>query len=185
MKLLKNKHGFSCIEAIPAILALIIALVGFLDISLILKKINVISTTSTYIARTIGPQGGVLSGPPRNNNNEIYYPGCKAGANAPTCKYTNIAELRSNVSDMLSAVGLSEDDYTVTITAIDKNGNTVRNYNLMKGNAKGIETDFGGYFKVNLQMKYKWVYVEKLFGRTLEYKKPSVRNVLSTFKTRK
>lgn len=179
MKFLKDRTGFACIDAVPAILALIIALAAFLDIFLILKKVNVISTTATYIARTIGPQGGVLGTAPN------YYPGCTPSDDrAKTCTYTTVETLRDNVHDMLNAVSLEEDDYDVTITARDQDGNVLKTYDLFGGNLSGINTDYGNYLEVKLKIHYKWIYVSKMIGLQPSYDKTSTRNVLSTFKIR-
>ena len=184
MQLLKNKKGFACIDAIPAILALIMALAAFVDIFIILRKTNVISTTATYVARTIGPQGGVKKQTPN------YYKGCTksdGGPNATSCKYTNLAQLYSNVKDMLSAVGLDEDNFTLTITARDKTSGKATTINVKEAvgsGLQGIQTDYGNYLSVDLTINYQWEYISTLIGVKPVYNKNSYRNVLSTFKTR-
>lgn len=174
-----DKEGFACIDAVPAILALIIALAAFLDIFLILKKINVISSTATYIARTIGPQGGALNVAPD------YYPGCRPSDNrATTCTYTNMNTLKENVHDMLKAVSLTDDEYNVTITAKDEDGNVLKTYDFDSSTGNGINIDYGNYLEVKLTINYEWKYMSTLLGLNPVYNKSSVRNVLSTFKIR-
>lgn len=180
-QILKNKKGFACIDAIPAILALIIALAAFMDIFIILKKISVISSTATYVARTIGPQGGTL------NKTPSYYPGCtNKTSDTGRCTYVNPNVLRNNVNDMLGAVGLTENNYTLTITAKDKNGQILQIYDLTNPteNSKGINTDYGNYLEVNLTIDYEWIYTSNILPLAPKYNKSSIRNVMSTFKIR-
>ena len=185
MDFIKDKKGFACVDAIPAILALIIALCAFIDIFIILRKTNVISTTATYIARTIGPQGGVKKNIPN------YYKGCTAddgGTSASTCKYTVVKDLYENARDMLYAVGLDEDNFEIYIVSHNSNTDTEeQTLDLKKAyyaKTDGLQTDYGNYLTVELRIHYPWAYTSKILPLSPSYSKSSFRNVISSFKTR-
>lgn len=177
MKKIFNKIGFTCIEAIPAILALIVCIAGLVDIVVILKKINTISTTATYVARTVGVQGGVRDKAP------AYYIGCSETLDSETCKYTNTETLYNDVKNMLSGIDLDESNWDLTISACDKNGLNCKE-TLLEPDSRNIKADYGEYLNVNLEITYDWAFMKTVLPVSPTYNKTSSRMIMSTFKIR-
>lgn len=154
---IKNKHGMTTIEIAICALIFIVAISGFVDLTQVLNKLNTISQTNSYIARTISKQGGVRT---RNIDNF-------AG------EYVTTQELYRNVETSLTRSGIPHNNWELYIDEykIKPETNTpIRNY--------------GETINIRLDVKYNWTLISNFIPGKITQTKKSYRNVVSTYKIR-
>lgn len=158
LKKIKNSKGMTSIEVGISVIILIMVISGFVDLTTILRKQTTLSNASTYVARTVGLQGGVRGTEPEQF--EGY-------------SYTNNKELYDNLNTMFKDAGISSNNWTCTI-----NG-----YKLSSSTNTPLY-DFGQDIKINLTIDYDWGLVSNFIPGTLHNHRTSERIITSSYKIR-
>lgn len=157
-KVLKNKKGFSSIEIAIGAMVFLIAVCGLVDLTSVLRKLNTMSVQSSYIARTVGRQGGVRTSTPTNYD---------AG------DYVSSSELYSNVKKSFNMSGVPDTMWTATVNGVTLTPST----NLP------IVT-YGSNIPVKITIKYNWGLVSNFIPGKITQSKQSYRTIVSSFKLR-
>lgn len=159
---IKNKKGASSIEIAIGTIIFIIAVCGFVDLTVILKKINTISTTTTTISRILGQQGGVASKAPNG------YAG----------KYITSPELYNSIYESFHSSGINDKDWNIYI-------NNVEFVGTKNGSVQKFGTyDYGKPIKVEVKVKYDWTLLSNFIPGKITQSKSSTRNTVSSFSIR-
>lgn len=153
----KDKKGSLAIEVVIGCFVFLIVLCFLTDITLLGWRFAVVSQTNSYIARTVGLQGGVLSSAPDG------FPGGNAA-------YISKSELASNIAANFEKAGIQSGEYTVTI-----NGSPL---------SSGAKIDYREQINIETKVKYKWAMVSNFIPGNIENWISSKRSVLSEFKYR-
>lgn len=155
---LKNNKGMTSIEVGITVIILIMVLSGFVDLTTILRKQTTLSNASTYVARTVGLQGGV-----RTNKPDQF-----GGQN-----YINSVQLYNNLNTMFKDAGISTNSWTCKVNGYDLNAST--NTPLY---------DFGKEIVIDITVDYNWGLLSNFIPGTLHNKRTSKRIITSSYKIR-
>jgi hypothetical protein len=117
----------------------------------------VISQTNSYVARTVGIQGGLDASAPYG------YPG---GDGA----YISSSEMATKVANNFTKAGIKPGDYQITINGVPMGSN--------------VEADYGEQISTNIKVNYKWSLISNFIPGGLQSSISSSRTVLSEFKYR-
>lgn len=156
-KLKYNKSGSMSTEIILGTLIVIILISFAIDLILISHKLMVLSTTSTYLSRTVGLQGGLLSNPPS---------GFEGGGNG----YQRKATVINNINRVFKAAGIRTTEWFAKI-----NGNDILGEN---------KVDEGFAIKTELTINFSWKLLSNFIPGNLNQSVTSKRVVISEFKER-
>ncbi|HBG8471034.1 TPA: hypothetical protein KRH38_003382 [Clostridioides difficile] len=154
---LKNNKGFTSLEVAIFSIILIICIAGIMDFQNIQKKFNSISSTSTYITRVVGHQGGIRTSAPSNYLDS----------------YVTSQKLYQDVKYILGKAGIDEEKWKVYI-----NG-----YELSPDLYMPI-VERGTNITTQLKFSYDLNFLSQIIPVKKEQTKASVRNTISTFKLR-
>lgn len=157
-KILKSRKGFSTIEIAIGSIIFIIAISGLIDLTSVLRKLNTMSTQSSYIARTVGRQGGVQLSTPYNYDEKDYVPS---------------AELYSNVKKSFNMSGVPDTNWEATV-----NGQL-----LTPGTNLSVIT-YGTEIPIKVSIKYNWGLISNFIPGAISQHKESYRTVVSSFRLR-
>lgn len=155
-KILNNKKGLNTIETAIISIIIIMCIAGMIDLNTIIKKFNTTSSTTSYIARTIGKQGGIRTSKPDNFHGD----------------YVTSQKLYQDVKSILNKAGIKDSEFSVTI-----NG-----YPLHSGTNIPLTT-YGTNMTIKLTIQYRWKLVQQ-FIKSSSFEKTSNRIVMSTYKER-
>lgn len=159
---LKNKKGASSIEIAIGVLIFIIVVCGFIDLTIILKKINTVSTTTTTVARILGQQGGIGSKAPEGHHGD----------------YITSTELYANIYKSFELSGIKDKDWDIYINNVPFVGSK-------NGSVQKFGTyDYGKPINVKIKMKYGWTLINNFIPGQITQTKTSKRNVVSSFSIR-
>ncbi|MFF2531579.1 TadE/TadG family type IV pilus assembly protein [Brevibacillus sp. NPDC058079] len=153
----KDKKGSLAIEVVIGCFVFLIVLCFLTDITLLGWRFSVVSQTNSYIARTVGLQGGALSSAPDG------FPG---GGGA----YITKNQLMANIAANFEKAGIKSDEYTITV-----NGTNL---------SSGVEADYRKELNIETKVKYKWAMVSNFIPGDIENWISSKRSVTSEFKYR-
>ncbi|WPS85485.1 hypothetical protein SMD22_00045 (plasmid) [Brevibacillus halotolerans] len=153
----KDKKGSLSIEIVIGCFVFLIVLCFLTDITLLGWRFAVVSQTNSYIARTVGLQGGALSSAPDG------FPGGRQA-------YITKTQLLSNVAANFEKAGIKDGEYTITI-----NGTPL---------GSGVKADYREELNIETKVKYKWAMVSNFIPGDIENWISSKRSVLSEFKYR-
>lgn len=157
-KVLKNKKGFSSIEIAIGAMVFLIAVCGLVDLTSVLRKLNTMSVQSSYIARTVGRQGGLKPSTPTNYDDG---------------DYITSAQLYSNVQKSFNMSGVPDTMWQATV-----NGQI-----LSPSTSLPIVT-YGTEIPIKITIKYNWGLVSNFIPGRISQTKQSYRTVVSSFKYR-
>lgn len=156
----KGKKGMASIETVINVIIFIIVLCFLLDLLILGWKFSVISQTNSYVTRTAGLQGGILSSAPAG------FPG---GNDA----YISTSEMRDKMDVYFSGAGIENGDYQVLV-----NGRDVSN------GASTSEIDYREDISTKITVDYKWDLMSNFVLGDLNQKIESTRGSVSEFKYR-
>jgi len=105
-KINKEKKGASAIEIVAGMMMFLVIMSFMVDIAMLTWKFQIISQTNTYIARTVGIQGGLLVSMPDG------FPGGNES-------YITYSEMESKVKNNMNKAGIEEYSFNVTPGEID------------------------------------------------------------------
>lgn len=169
---LKSKKGLSAIDLVIGALASIILFAGFLDFIIISNRKEAMSTTMTYLSRTMSNQGCLanqsskcLTSDGRAVYDESYI---------KSKKFTTSSELYGQVLEIMRSQGMTESDFEVFIDGKPLgNDTTTRIF------------DFGEKIDIRINIRYKWANLSNFMPIDLNYKEEySHQKVVSTYKVR-
>ena len=155
---IKNTKGFTSIEVAISVIILLIVISGFTDLTTILKKQTTLSSANTYVARTVGLQGGVRINEPQQFE----------GYN-----YVSSQKLYKNLNTMFKDSGVSENDWVCEI-----NG-----YKLTPTLNMPL-IDFGDKLRIKMKVKYTWGLVSNFIPGRINGVRESERIITSSYKIR-
>jgi|HigsolmetaAR206D_1030411.scaffolds.fasta_scaffold00120_27 hypothetical protein len=158
---LKGRKGFGSIEIAICSLIILMMIGGLADMIQIMQKIDTVSQTTGYVARTIQKQGGV-----RTVRIQNFYG-----------KYTTTPVLYNNVKDMMASNGIPEEDWKLYIAVGDKT------YSITPSTSVPL-VNYGYRMKVILKVDYRWAILSNMIPIDLKATKDSVREVLSGYQIR-
>jgi hypothetical protein len=101
----KDKKGVMAIEIVIGMFMFLMVLSFMTDVALLTWKFNVVAQTNSYLARTVGVQGGLM------NQTPINFPG---GDTA----YITRSEMDKNIADNFKKAGIV-DKYSYSLTDYD------------------------------------------------------------------
>jgi hypothetical protein len=153
----KNKKGSMAIEIVFGCFIFLIVMCLLLDVVLLGWRFSVVSQTNSYIARTVGLQGGVLASAPDG------FPGGNGA-------YISKSEIAKNIANNFEKAGIKNGEYTISINGIPLDS--------------GVKVDYREQLHVETKVKYEWTYVNNFIPGGLENWISSKRSVLSEFKYR-
>ncbi|AKA44378.1 hypothetical protein PPSC2_27375 (plasmid) [Paenibacillus polymyxa SC2] len=156
-QLRKNNKGSLALEVVVGCFVFLIVLCFLVDVTMLGWRFAVVSQTNSYIARTVGLQGGVLSSAPDG------FPGGNAA-------YVSTSELANNIAKNFKSGGIENGEYTVTINGVPL--------------GSGVKVDYREYLHVETKVKYKWAMVSNFIPGNIENWISSKRSVMSEFKYR-
>lgn len=153
----KGTRGSMAIEIVVGCFIFLMVLSLLMDLVVLGWRFSVISQTNSFIARTVGLQGGVLSSAP---------PGFPGGDAA----YVSISELKQNIEQSFARAGIKSNEYRVTINGIPLDS--------------GIKVDYRGLLNTEIQVDYEWSYLSNFIPGSVKNTISSKRAVVSEFKYR-
>lgn len=156
---MKNKKGSMAIEIIIGCMMFLLVMCFFLDITTLTWKLSVISQANTYIARTVGIQGGVKPSAPTG------FPGGNTA-------YESSTEILDKVKQSFNNAKIADTEYQIYI-----------NNTLLKGSTN-IETDYESMLTTKIIVNYKWDMLSNFIPGSLSHSIVSNRAVMSEFKYR-
>lgn len=157
-RILKSKKGFSSIEIAIGAMVFLIAVCGLVDLTSVLRKLNTMSVQSSYIARTVGRQGGIRPSTPTNYD---------AG------DYVTSSELYNNVKKSFNMSGVPDTMWTATVNGVTLTPTT----------SLPIIT-YGTDIPIKITIKYNWGLISNFIPGKITQSKQSYRTVVSSFKLR-
>lgn len=152
-----EKRGSMAIEIVIGCFIFLMVLCLLMDLVTLGWRFSVISQTNSYIARTIGLQGGVLASAP---------PGFPGGDAA----YVNISELKQNIEQSFARAGIKSNEYRITINGVPLDS--------------GIKVDYRGFLNTEIQVDYQWSFLSNFIPGNVKNTISSKRAVISEFKYR-
>lgn len=153
----KDRKGSLAIEIVIGCFIFLIVMCFMTDVTMLGWRFSVVSQTNSYIARTVGLQGGILSSAPTG------FPGGNAA-------YISTGEMASYVADNFSKAGITSGEYTVTVNGVPM--------------TSGISIDYRDNMTIETKVKYKWNMVSNFIPGNIENWISSKRSVVSEFKYR-
>lgn len=99
----KNKKGVMAIEIVIGMFMFLMVLSFMTDVALLTWKFNVVAQTNSYLARTVGIQGGLL------NSTPINYPG---GDSA----YLTYSEMSAKIEGNFKKAGIKPGEYAFSLS---------------------------------------------------------------------
>jgi hypothetical protein len=99
----RNKKGIMAIEIVIGMFMFLMILSFMTDVALLTWKFNVVAQTNSYLARTVGIQGGLLSSAPYG------YPGGDAA-------YISYSEMKAKIEDNFKKAGIAPSDYSFSLS---------------------------------------------------------------------
>lgn len=153
----EDRRGSLALEIVIGCFIFLIVLCFLMDILLLGWKFSVVSQTNSYVARTVGLQGGVLSSAPTG------FPGGNTA-------YFTTTEIANNIKSNFEKAGIQSGDYTVTINGVPL--------------SSGIKVDYREDLTVEIQVKYKWAMTSNFIPGSISNWISSKRSVMSEFKYR-
>lgn len=157
IKKIKEKKGSVSIETVISSILILILICGFVDLTTILRKQTVISSSAKYVARTVGLQGGI----------DTYKPPQFKG------DYVSNKELYYNLNNIFSDAGIKEDKWEVYID----------NHKLTPSLSTKIY-DFGQPINIRVEVKYSWSLLSNFIPGKFENKRIAERIIDSSYKVR-
>ncbi|MCC0671437.1 MULTISPECIES: hypothetical protein [unclassified Clostridioides] len=154
---LKNNKGFTSLEVAIFSIIFLICIAGIMDFQNMQKKFNSISSTSTYISRVVGHQGGIRTSVPSNYLDS----------------YVTSQKLYQDVKYILGKAGIAEEKWKVYINGYELSPDL---YMPIIGRGTNITTQ--------LKFSYDWDFLSQIIPIEKEQTKISMRNTISTFKLR-
>lgn len=159
-KLKQEKKGSTAIEIVIGVLFFVILIAVIADMLIIAFQWQTVSQLNSYVARTSGIQGGVLTGTPTG------YPGGSAA-------YITLGEMNNVIDKKFNEIGISKADYSVIV-----NGKNISN-----GGSTG-EIDYGIEFDTRIEFNYTWKILSSMIPGDVKQKLSSTRTTISEFKYR-
>lgn len=163
-KRFKEKHngkkGITTIENVVNVMIFLIVLALLVDLLILGWKFSVISQTNSYVTRTAGLQGGILSSAPAG------YPGGNTA-------YIGTAEMKDKIDSYFSGAGFEAGDYEVRV-----NGR-----NVSSGYSTG-EIDYRENISTEITVDYEWQLISNFVPGNLKQSIESTRGSVSEFKYR-
>lgn len=152
-----NKKGFLAIEIAIGCIIFLMVLCFLMDLVVLGWRFAVISQTNSYLARTVGLQGGILASAPHG------FPG---GDNA----YVSISEMQNAIAESFARAGIQEGEYRVRINGVPLNS--------------GIKVDYRDFLTTEIEVDYRWANLSNFIPGDLSNTITSKRAVMSEFKYR-
>lgn len=151
------KRGMTSLEIVICVLVTIVAFCGYIDMSNIMNRMNVLSQNTGYITRVVGKQGGV-------RRDEI--------ANF-SGTYVTASHLYNNVKAAMNSAGIEDTEWRVYID------------NQRLSPALNVSTkDYGSTIDVRVEVDYAWSLTENYVPLNLSGTKESTGRVFTTHKIR-
>lgn len=158
-KFKNDKRGSLALEIVIGCVIFITVMCFLMDVAILTWKFSVISQTNTYLARTIGIQGGIKSSAPTG------FPGGNTA-------YQSTYKILDQIQENFDKAGINESDYTVKI-----NGST------LKGTTN-IEADYTEILTTQITVKYRWDMLSNILPGNITHSINSRRSVMSEYKYR-
>ena len=159
IKRIKNKNGSMAIEIIIGCMMFLLVMCFFLDVTTLTWKLSVISQANTYIARTVGIQGGIKTSAPTG------FPGGNTA-------YESSSEVLDKVKQSFNNAKIADSEYKIYI-----NGITFKN-------STNIEADYESILTTKIVVNYKWDMLSNFLPGNVSHSISSNRSVMSEFKYR-
>jgi Flp pilus assembly protein TadG len=99
----KDKKGVMAIEIVIGMFMFLMIVSFLTDVALLAWKFNVVAQTNSYLARTVGIQGGLLSSTPDN------FPG---GDSA----YVTYGEMKAKIEENFKKAGIAPGEYSFSVS---------------------------------------------------------------------
>lgn len=162
-KYIKNSKGLNSIETVIISLIMLMMLSGLIDLTTIIRKQQAVSTTVSYVSRTLGAQGGVNI----TSNSNPYFPG----------KYITSSMLYNDIKRTMNDAGIDDSDWKVTVT-------TPTNGSFTLSPSTNFTTKLGKDIKINLTANYYWKLTSQVTPVKLKGVINSTRITVSSNETR-
>ncbi len=156
---LKEKRGSMAIEIIIGCFIFLIVLCFLMDLTVLAWRYNVVSQTNTYLARTVGIQGGISPIMPMG------FPGNNSS-------YITTAEALAAIQENFSRAGIQTGQYTVKVNGIELRSGTT------------IAVDYRDYLTTEIETRYEWTMISNFIPGVVRNDMRSKRSVMSEFKYR-
>lgn len=156
-KLRRGRNGSMAIEIVIGCFIFLMVFCLLMDLVMLGWRFSVVSQTNSYVARTVGLQGGVLSSAPQG------FPG---GNDA----YLSTSELMSGIQRSFEKGGIASDEFTVLI-----DGHPL---------SSGARIDYREDIEIQIEVDYQWKYLSTMIPGAVDNTITSRRSVISEFKYR-
>lgn len=153
----KGRKGSMAIEIVIGCFIFLMVFCLLMDVVMLGWRFAVISQTNSYVARTVGLQGGVLNSAPNG------FPG---GNDA----YLSTSELLAGVQRSFDKAGIASDEFSITI-----NGRPL---------SQGAQIDYRDEIEISMSVDYEWRFLSNVVPGAVENTIHSTRTVVSEFKYR-
>lgn len=148
------------IEIMVGMMAFILVLCFLTDLLILGWKFSVVSQVNSYVTRTAGIQGGILSSAPHG------FPG---GNDA----YINTYEMRAKIDSYFSGAGVEPDEYTVRVNGRD-----------IMTSTNTHQIDYREPVETHITLEYKWDLMSNFIPGEFSQTINSKRSAVSEFKYR-
>lgn len=148
-KLKKDKKGLSSIELVFGALISIIIFAGFLDFLIISNRMQAMSTSMTYLSRTLSNQGCLANNP----ETECLLNG-ETGYRIDYIKnktFVNSDELFQRVENIMRNEGISNDEWSVRINGVELSPRIITPV-----------FDFRDRIDIEIRIEYSWTNISNL-----------------------
>lgn len=152
-KYINNTDGLSAIELGICTLIILLCICFFIDLTTNMYKFDALSTTATYVTRTVERQGGISNNPPSSYNGE----------------FASTSELYADVKKIMNNAGVKDSEFTVTVNGTE-----------LKNNNTSTTKYYGEDITVKVTIKYNWGLVKNFIGLDSTYSKTSTRTTKSS-----
>lgn len=156
-KIKKDEKGVMAIEIVIGTFITLLIVAFLLDVLQIGWKFTAISQTNTYIARTVGIQGGLLKQAP-------------TGFQGGDKQYISTKEMKEQIDRKMASAGIDANNYKVYINGVPI--------------TQEVAVDYGQPITTRMEVKYKWVFFSNLSPGNQYSEVASERQGLSEFKYR-
>lgn len=152
-----RKKGMTSLEVVLCVLVTIVAFCGYIDMSNIMNRMNVLSQNTGYVSRVVGKQGGI-----RRDEIDNF-----AGT------YVTSEHLYRNVKEAMNSAGIPDREWRVYID------------NQRLSPVTNIRTkDYGSTVDIRVEVDYEWTLTQNYVPLNLSGTKDSTGSVFTTHKVR-
>ena len=145
-KTTKSKKGVSSIELVIGTLISIVVFAGYLDLLVISNRMQAMSTSMTYLTRTISNQGCLANNP--ESTCRINGAGGYNRDYIKNKKFITSAQIYKQIEDIMNTENIPKADWRVTVNGV-----------LLTQNTTTKLFDFGEEIEIDIRIKARWTNV--------------------------